>query len=615
MAGASVEAGRAALSGHFRAAVPGVLADWRQAIAADRVLAANRSLPRSQLEDHLPSWLESFAAVLGAAPGEPAAESAEARDAEAHGTQRWQQGYDLHEVTREWACLHRCLVAELERFVAAHPELPAELAVEARLKLAEQIGEALSLSAEKYFRLERVAAAGSVHDLERALADVRDLERKRAELWQQAAHDLRGNLGVVSNVAEGLHFQGLPAERRQDFLAMLRNNVTALRHLLDDVTELARLQAGQEKRRLAEFDAAELLQGLAGDVRVVAEARGLFVATLGPDRLDVEGDPVKVRRVAQNLLLNALKYTASGGVTIEWGDAAPATATAGTSPFRTPAPDSTPARARRSSTRSRRRRPSTSRGRGRSAARRQRRRRLAAGRASARRGHRLGDREAPVRPARRRGRDRVERRARHPCARPVAVSLSERASRAARRTSGGRHALDHLDVVERELDRFHQHAAVERAQRRIRQAHRPRVAESPTEDDGPEIVGEQLDGDDAPARRSALARRVPPGVEVERSGSAATQHEAVVARRDAGDVARGRSGRTRAIAAASTSNGGKITSKKPAPIDCPPARPISTTKLAFACGRSRRGAAIATRARAARRRGRSPRSRRRCPCR
>jgi len=319
VAGASVEAGRAALSGHFRAAVPGVLADWRQAIAADRVLAANRSLPRSQLEDHLPSWLESFAAVLGAAPGEPAAESAEARDAEAHGTQRWQQGYDLHEVTREWACLHRCLVVELERFVAAHPELPAELAVEARLKLAEQIGEALSLSAEKYFRLERVAAAGSVHDLERALADVRDLERKRAELWQQAAHDLRGNLGVVSNVAEGLHFQGLPAERRQDFLAMLRNNVTALRHLLDDVTELARLQAGQEKRRLAEFDAAELLQGLAGDVRVVAEARGLFVATLGPDRLDVEGDPVKVRRVAQNLLLNALKYTASGGVTIEWG--------------------------------------------------------------------------------------------------------------------------------------------------------------------------------------------------------------------------------------------------------------------------------------------------------
>ena len=320
MAAQGVQAGREILGRHFRAAVPKLLADWRSAVAADPMLTANRSLPRQQLVDHLPGWLESFAVLLGAPPGELAADAAEKSDAEAHGVQRWQQGYDLHEVTREWGCLHRCLVAEVESFVAAHPELPAEVAREARVKLAAQISEAVSLSAEKYFRLERVAAAGSVRDLERALADVRELERKRAELWQQAAHDLRGNLGVVSNVAQGLEFQNLPADRRGDFLALLRHNVTALRHLLDDVTELARLQAGEETRRVATFDAAELLQRLASDVRPYAESRGLYVATTGPDELEVEGDPIKVRRIAQNLLLNALKYTTSGGVTIEWDD-------------------------------------------------------------------------------------------------------------------------------------------------------------------------------------------------------------------------------------------------------------------------------------------------------
>ena len=317
MASEAVEAGRRAVGSHFRAAVSQLLADWRKTIAADPLLTANRSLPRSQLEDHLPGWLESFAVGLGA-PASATAADAEARDAEAHGVQRWQQGYDLHEVTREWGCLHRCLVVALERIVAALPALPAEVAIESRLKLAEQISEALSRSTEEYFRLERVAAAGSVRDLERALADVRELERRRAELWQQAAHDLRGNLGVVSNVAQGLEFQNLPAERRRDFVDLLRHNVTALRDLLDDVTELARLQAGQEERRLATFDAADLLQRLASDVRSVAESRGLFVATSGADKLEVEGDPVKVRRIAQNLLLNALKYTRSGGVTIEW---------------------------------------------------------------------------------------------------------------------------------------------------------------------------------------------------------------------------------------------------------------------------------------------------------
>ena len=63
--------------------------------------------------------------------------------------------------------------------------------------------------------------------------------RSAPSLWQEAAHDLRGNLGVVSNVAHGLAFRDLPADRRDEFVALLSNNVTALRHLLDDVTVLA----------------------------------------------------------------------------------------------------------------------------------------------------------------------------------------------------------------------------------------------------------------------------------------------------------------------------------------------------------------------------------------
>ncbi|MEO5844916.1 MAG: HAMP domain-containing sensor histidine kinase [Caldimonas sp.] len=304
----------------MRAQTTALIAAWRAAVAADPLLTTGDSLPRVQLEDHLPGWLEALAAVFGAAPGAHPATAEEVRAAEAHGLQRWQQGYDLHEVTREWGCLHRCLVAVIERFDAAHPELDRAVLAEARLKLAGQISDAVSTSAEEYFRLERVEASGSVRDLERALADVHELERQRAELWQQAAHDLRGNLGVVSNVAQGLNFRDLPAERRQDFLGVLHNNVTALRHLLDDVTALARLQAGQEQRRVAPFDAAELLSGLADDMRPLADAKGLYLRSAGPQPLDMQGDRTKVRRIAQNLVLNALKYTKSGGVTITWAD-------------------------------------------------------------------------------------------------------------------------------------------------------------------------------------------------------------------------------------------------------------------------------------------------------
>ena len=99
-------------------------------------------------------------------------------------------------------------------------------------------------------------------------AEIHGLQRR-----QQAAHDLRGNLGVVSNVAQGLTFADLPATRRHDVLRLLRNNVTSLHHLLDDVTSLARLQAGQEQRRIGPFDAAAELRRLAGELRPLTEKR------------------------------------------------------------------------------------------------------------------------------------------------------------------------------------------------------------------------------------------------------------------------------------------------------------------------------------------------------
>jgi signal transduction histidine kinase len=86
------------------------------------------------------------------------------------------------------------------------------------------------------------------------------------------------------------------------------------------VTDLARLQAGQEQRRVASFDAAQLLNRLCADMKPMAEEKQLYLEVAGEEALVVEGDAVKIRRIAQNLLLNALKYTVSGGVRVSWGD-------------------------------------------------------------------------------------------------------------------------------------------------------------------------------------------------------------------------------------------------------------------------------------------------------
>jgi signal transduction histidine kinase len=192
----------------------------------------------------------------------------------------------------------------------------------ARRIWAQQHGSAIAASTSQYFRLQQVEASSHIQELEHAMATLRELDLQRAQLWQQAAHDLRGNLGVVVNATAGLTASTSDA-MRANLLRLLDRNVKALHHLLDDVTGLARLQAGQEHRHVESLDAAALLRDVCEGVQVLSQDRNLFLRFDGPATLPVEADPIKTRRIAQNLVLNAVKYTRQGGVTVTWGEGMP----------------------------------------------------------------------------------------------------------------------------------------------------------------------------------------------------------------------------------------------------------------------------------------------------
>ena len=88
--------------------------------------------------------------------------------------------------------------------------------------------------------------------------------------------------------------------------------------LLNDLIRLARLEAGHERRTDERFDAAVLLRELCTAMQPFAADRGLALVADGPATLAVEGDRVNTYRIAQNLLVNALKYTERGGVKVTW---------------------------------------------------------------------------------------------------------------------------------------------------------------------------------------------------------------------------------------------------------------------------------------------------------
>jgi signal transduction histidine kinase len=311
-----------ALAQHLRQRRGAILQAWRIAVKKDPMLTTGDSLPRHHLTDHIPAVLAAFERELGQTSAAKITDGIGADNgaAAAHGLHRWQQGYDLREVTRELGKLNECVVVELEDYARANPQLDHDVMATARRTWAAACSLGIEESTAQFFRLQQVEAAGNLADLERALEDVRELERQRAALWWQVAHDLRGNVGVVANATAGLTRSETPDPAREKLLRMLERNVSSLHHLLDDVTSLARLQAGQEERKTEQIDVAALLREFCEGLAPFAQQRNLYLRGDGPAPYLVEGDWTKIRRIVQNLVLNAIKYTRRGGITVSWGD-------------------------------------------------------------------------------------------------------------------------------------------------------------------------------------------------------------------------------------------------------------------------------------------------------
>lgn len=313
----------AALSDRLKMRREAILVAWRKVDRADPDQLTGRALTLGQFLDHIPPILDAYELKLRSRPGGVAAQAAEVVKKEQgvkHGLHRWQQGYRLKELISECGHLQLCVFEELSNIVATHPELEAATLQEAHRQLLHLIYDTIRESAAQYERMQQAEAASRLMDLTNALTTMDRLEQRRAALLHQAVHDIHSDVLGVSLAATQISRTDTGDTDRLESAEYLQRAVQGLNSMLGELMELARLEAGQDKRKLAPFDAAELIAKLCDSNQPLARERNLFLKAEGPLSLTVEGDADKVRRLAKNLLVNALKYTEDGGVTVSWGE-------------------------------------------------------------------------------------------------------------------------------------------------------------------------------------------------------------------------------------------------------------------------------------------------------
>ena len=168
---------------------------------------------------------------------------------------------------------------------------------------------------------QRLDAAYS--DLVRAHADAEAASRAKSEFLANMSHELRTPLNAIIGFAEVIEREtfGPTAQRYREYAGDIHGSGQHLLQVINDILDLAKVEAGQMLLHEARLDPALVMQGCVRLIKPRAAKSNVRIYTAFDPNLPVLlADEARLRQIALNLLSNAVKFTKAGGrVTVSTG--------------------------------------------------------------------------------------------------------------------------------------------------------------------------------------------------------------------------------------------------------------------------------------------------------
>jgi signal transduction histidine kinase len=160
-------------------------------------------------------------------------------------------------------------------------------------------------------------------ELQEANSHLNELYNSRLLFTRTTSHELRNILSAIGGAVKILEKN--PAEpTRKEMIGILQRGLSDMESLLDQLQDYSRVMAGTDPVKIETFDLQKMLVEMNVILSPIVRAKGIDLELdLDPDLKKIESDRLKVRRIVNNLLSNAINYTQNGKVKLQTRSVSP----------------------------------------------------------------------------------------------------------------------------------------------------------------------------------------------------------------------------------------------------------------------------------------------------
>ena len=284
-----------ALAGRMREAREDLTRRWLERIVARVEIDPNRVFPTDDLLNHVPMLMDRIADYMEDPADEISADAPVTAKAIELGELRYSQGFDAHQILKEYEILGGVLFSFLVRTVDGIDE--------------ECTRPELLACAHRLFRAVAVIQqVTTTHYLRLAAERVSEREERLRGFNRMVSHELKNRIGAVLGAGQLLADPDISADpaRRERFSRIVVDNALAMQGALENLIELSRMDPGMRRQRNVVLPS--VVAEVARQLREMAQSAGVEVR-IEPDMPQVEVNAAAVELALTNYLSNAIKYS------------------------------------------------------------------------------------------------------------------------------------------------------------------------------------------------------------------------------------------------------------------------------------------------------------------